>query len=308
MSSNSRTAFILQVHNNPDQVNKFIKQLTIDDQADVFVHIDKKNRNHLIGKIVKSVNVKISQQSVSCEWGDISQIDATLHLLREAVSSKNEYDYVCLRSGQDLLIKNGFKEFLSTYNSNIFMSVRKMSLRESAQIKIKWPKVTRKRYTGIHPIRMYRRLLIEFYSRGINILPNTYKLPVDYELYKGSQWFTLPMEVVRYMIKFLDENEWYYRCFENALVPDECFFQTLIMNSPYKNNVINNNLFFIRWGEKLSERNSPSYLKKEDINAIEKSNQYFARKFDEQIDQSVVDYFSSQIGLEGTKLEKSLNA
>lgn len=36
------TAYILQIHKNPAQVNTFISQLTATDTADVYVHIDKK--------------------------------------------------------------------------------------------------------------------------------------------------------------------------------------------------------------------------------------------------------------------------
>ena len=49
------------------------------DQADVFIHIDKKNYEKISGTIVQSKNVKVLQQSVDCEWGDIGQVDATIH-------------------------------------------------------------------------------------------------------------------------------------------------------------------------------------------------------------------------------------
>ncbi len=43
MSAAQKTAFILQIHKNPGQVNKFIHQLISNDQADVYIHIDKRN-------------------------------------------------------------------------------------------------------------------------------------------------------------------------------------------------------------------------------------------------------------------------
>ena len=50
-------------------------------------------------------------------------------------------------------------------------------------------------------------------------------------------------------------------------------------------------------GEKLSERNSPVYLTNEDTPIIENSGKFFARKFDETIDPSVVDYFAKKVKL-----------
>ncbi len=126
MEMTPRTAFILQIHKNPDQVNGFINQLISEDQADVFVHIDNKSIEKLTGKIVKSPNVRILKNSINCEWGDISQVDATVLLLREVIASQTMYDFVCLRSGQDLLVKDGFKEFLLKHKEEIFLNIREM--------------------------------------------------------------------------------------------------------------------------------------------------------------------------------------
>jgi hypothetical protein len=295
MDSNQRTAFMLQVHKNPEQVNQFINQIITAGNADVFVHIDKKSYEFMQGKIVSSPNVKILKNSVDCEWGDISQVDATLLLLKEVIASQNSYDFVCLRSGQDLLVKGDFREFLQDNKNKIFLTYRKLSDESLGFMKIHWPKVTRKRYTNVHPIRLYRRLLLLLFKKGINLSPNSIKLPNNYSLYKGSQWFTIPFEVAKFIIEYLNQNEWYYKFFSNSLVPDESFFHTLILNSHYKEYVENNNLMFLKWGETLSERNSPQYLRFGDIKLIEDSNQYFARKFDINIDRKIIDYFSTRI-------------
>ncbi|WML30320.1 beta-1,6-N-acetylglucosaminyltransferase [Neobacillus sp. OS1-32] len=298
-SKSLRTAFIFQIHKNPNQVNQFIHQITSSGEADVFIHIDKKNFESMAGKIVRGENIYILHQSVSCEWGDISQIDATLLLLQEVINSHNEYDYVCLRSGQDLLVKNGFKEFLKDQNGKIFMSYRQLNRDSLGLMKINWPKATRKRYTTPHPIRVYRRILLSLYAKGINVYPNYHKWPKEFSFYKGSQWFTIPFEVAKYMIDYLNENEWYYQFFQNTLVPDESFFHTLILNSPYKSRVVNNHLFYLKWGESLSDRNSPQDLTFEDHKLIDESNLYFARKFDETIDKSVIEYYVKNIRFGG---------
>ncbi len=62
--------------------------------------------------------------------------------------------------------------------------------------------------------------------------------------------------------------------------------------------LVNNDLLYLRWGETLTERNSPHDLTSKDIKLIEESNCYFARKFDENIDQSIVAYFANTIRFE----------
>ncbi|MEH7250430.1 beta-1,6-N-acetylglucosaminyltransferase, partial [Neobacillus niacini] len=87
----------------------------------------------------------------------------------------------------------------------------------------------------------------------------------------------------------------YYKFFENSLVPDESFFHTLIMNSEYRTEVVNNNFVYLKWGKTISSRNSPQNLTREDIKLIEESEYYFARKFDENVDNIVVDYFANKV-------------
>lgn len=304
MNSTPRTAFILQIHKNPDQVNKFINQLISNDLADVFIHIDKKNYEKLSGSIVKSANVIILKQSVNCEWGDISQVDATIMLLREVVASQKNYDFVCLRSGQDLLVKDGYKEFLLNNKEKIFLNIREMDKEILGFMRIKWPKITRKRYTTTHPLRIYRRILLNLFKMGINIFPNKNNFPKEYSFYKGSQWFSIPYDVAKYIIDFLEDNAWYYRFFVDSLVPDESFFHTLIMNSHYKDQVFDNNHMYLKWGETLRERNSPQNITSKDIKIIEESKDYFARKFDEQIDNSIVEYFTDKVRFGVKKIKK----
>lgn len=287
---------MLQIHNHPEQVNKFIKQLISGNEADVYIHIDQKNYSSLKGKLIEGPNVKVLSESIDCEWGDISQIDTTLLLLNAVISSKKTYDYVCLRSGQDLLVKEGFHEYLLENRGRVFLNYRSMK-NELGLVELWWPKITRRRYTSAHPVRIYRRFVQELYRKGLNISPNKNYWPKEYSFYKGSQWFTIPFLVAKYIAEFLEENEWYYQYFENTLIPDESFFHTLIMNSPYKDDVINDNLLYLKWGVTLSDRNSPQYLTRQDIPFIEGSNHFFARKFDEKIDSTVVAYFTEKYQL-----------
>ncbi|NMD70854.1 beta-1,6-N-acetylglucosaminyltransferase [Bacillus sp. DNRA2] len=297
MNSMPRTAYMLQIHKNPEQVNMFIHQLIATDDGDVYVHIDKKNAEQVSGKIIEHPRVKVLGTNINCEWGDISQVDTTILLLREVLASKNEYDFVALRSGQDLLVKQGFNQFLTENNDKAFFHYKKVSDENLGFMKISWPKFARKRYTTTHPVRVYRRVLLNCYKKGFNLSPNRKAWPKDYSFYKGSQWFTVPIAVAEYIIKFLDENPWYYQFFKHTLVPDESFFHTLVLNSPYQNRVVNSNLMFLKWGETLSERNSPQNLTSDDIPLIEAANEFFARKFDETIDRNVIDYFLEKVGV-----------
>jgi hypothetical protein len=295
----SRTAYILQIHKNPNQVNKFINQIISEEHADVFIHIDKKSYE-LNNKIIKSPRVKILNESIDVKWGDITQVDATLLLMKEVIATGNMYDFVVFRSGQDMLVKNGFTEFLSKNKNKIFMNAYHVGRKEphAAFVNVKWPKSVRRLYINpFHPYRVLRRAISSLYGMGLNIFQNRNTLPKDFSIYNGSNWFCIPFEVAKYIVKFIDENKWYYEVFKNSLVPDEFFFQTLIMNSKYKTDVVNNNLMYIKFGESLKGRNNPITLKIEHVDIIKKSNEYFARKFDEDVDKVIIEYFSNEVRL-----------
>jgi len=292
--SQLRIAYMLQVHKNPKQVNTFIEQLISEDTADVYIHIDKKYIDELSTKIIKHQNVYITEKSINVSWGDISQIDATLLLINEVLKANKNYDFVCLRSGQDLLVKNGLKEYLLQHPGKIFMTSEHITKRiDKAFLNVRWFNLLRRQYSSkYHPFRLLRRGIIYLYSIGLNLSPNFYKLPNEYEYYHGSQWFCMPLNVAKYVAEFVENNSWFYKAFKRALCPDEWFFQTIIMNSQYKTNVINNNLVYIDWNG-----NHPEILQTKDKKSINKSNHFFARKFDEKVDDKIINYYSQRVKL-----------
>jgi len=113
-----RIAYILQVHKNPGQVNKFIRQIAEVRQSDIYIHVDKKSAGAVSQQILKGRNIKIMEESLDVAWGDISMVDATLLLLRN-FKKLPEYDFVCLKSGQDLLVSTGIREYLAEHKNKI---------------------------------------------------------------------------------------------------------------------------------------------------------------------------------------------
>ncbi|MEH7095828.1 beta-1,6-N-acetylglucosaminyltransferase [Neobacillus vireti] len=296
--SASRTAYILTIHKNPVQVNKFVKQVVSEGNADVFIHIDRKNYKELHSKLIPHANVIILKESIDVKWGDITLVDATNLLIKEVLKTGRNYNFVCLRSGQDLLVRSGFKEFLLNNPQKIFMNAYFVDKKDAhaAFANVSWPQSTRRLYINpFHPNRLFRRAIQSLYGLGINLFPNPHMLPQDFCIYNGSNWFCIPLEVAKYIIKFIEENNWYYKSFENSLCPDEFFYQTLIMNSHYKSDVVDNNLMYIKFGETLKSRNNPITLKMEHIETIRDSNKFFARKFDEKEDLKVIEYFEKSV-------------
>lgn len=286
-------AYIVLVHKNVEQVNLLLEQMLEDENVDIFVHIDSKAHHVLSDRIMKHDRIKVLEDCIDVTWGDISVVNATLLLLEEVVRTHKNYDYVCLRSGQDLMVKKGLSAFLAMNRENVFIEANPVQDRDrsAAHVHVKWPRFTRRLYGPAHPFRWLRSLIPRMYALGINPFPSKSKLPPEIKLYRGSQWFCLTYEAAKYIVDYVNKNPWYYHAFENVLIADEWFFHTLIMNSPFAGKVIKRNLTYLTMGQSFKERHHPLTIQMRDIPGIEDSGDFFARKFDIETSPEVIKYF-----------------
>ena len=90
----------------------------------------------------------------------------------------------------------------------------------------------------------------------------------------------------------MSENPDYVRFFEHVFVPDELFFQTIIMNSALRDTVVNDNLRYVDW----TREPAPAVSTRDDLTALLELGQLFARKFDETVDREVLDALDRHLG------------
>lgn len=283
-----RLAALLLVHQYPQQVAKLIDSL-LDHQIDVFVHVDiraTETFNKL--KAVYSNNSKVVFVSKRYKvfWGSFNQVRATLELLKEAKKTFS-YDYYSLLSGQDLPIKalKEFKTFLTENKGKEFLAWYKLPHYENHGVT---GGMDRMEYywLDLNPKHKY------FNARLTHLIRKTQdvlgaKRKLAFELYSGSQWFTLSDAAVSYCLDHLYRNPSFLKRFKLSRCADEIFFQTLLLNSPLKENVVNDSLRYIDW---KSGPEYPKTLRSEDVPLfVNSSNKFFGRKFDEKTDPAVIE-------------------
>jgi len=83
----------------------------------------------------------------------------------------------------------------------------------------------------------------------------------------------------------LEENPQFKKQFEYTSCSDEHFFQMIVMNSHFKNDVINNNLRYTDWSGGGS---SPKTLTIKDYDNLIKSDRLYARKFNLDEDENII--------------------
>ena len=81
-----KIAFLMQCHKNPEQINLLLKALK-HPQVDVYVHVDSKSESirEDIGE-GDGIYLLPKKDSIDVQWGQFSQVQATLNLLNAAIS------------------------------------------------------------------------------------------------------------------------------------------------------------------------------------------------------------------------------
>jgi len=290
-----KIAVLVQCHKNPEQINRMLCAMR-HPAITFFVHVDKKSS---IGeKILQGEDIVMlpDEYRVDVQWSRISQVDATLNLLNFARRMEG-YDFYWVCSGQDFPIKSPayivrwFEEHENNDFLELFSSANYGLNQENNYDKrnaINFPEwmLGRKQWQ-----RIVKRLYIELtggYNKTFSI---SRRKPVDgLNFYFGSSWICLSKRTWDWMGDYLQVHPEYYAYFKNCNCPDESFFQTLVMNSPYADQRMDY-LHYVEWPEGM---NNPKILTMDDYHKLMDSEKLMARKFDSDVDSTVV------IKLQGT--------
>jgi hypothetical protein len=70
-------------------------------------------------------------------------------------------------------------------------------------------------------------------------------------------------------------------------IPDELFFQTLLLNSELRNRIVNDEVHYMRWA--AANARGPEVVRVDDFDQLRDTDMLFARKFDQGIDARVLE-------------------
>lgn len=275
----SKICFLIAAHKNYNQSMRLINHLKKD--FDIYVHIDKKSKLD-----IKSFdNVKIYKKH-KIYHAEFSQVIGTLFLLRE--SSKNNYDRYIFISAQDVPLKTN-KEIIDLFSKEENRDKEFINYGKIVEDN-NFYEVSKDRLCYYYPhgyiINYYHKF---FHYKVRNILSKLYpKRRMIENLYTGFSWWNLTDNAVKYILDYTEKNKNYINRFNYTWCSDEYFFQTILLNSKFKDSCKNDYLRYIDWSMKYGS--NPITFKFEDYNDIKNkcSNAIFARKFDENIDNDII--------------------
>ena len=284
-----RHAYLILAHKNPGQLRTLVEMLD-DYRNDIFVHIDRKasfGEEALLGAVSKS-RLYVLPERLNVNWGGVSIMRAELALLKAATNAGN-YDYYHLLSGQDLPIKpqDHIHEFFDANAGKEFLNL--WQFKPST-----WSRFERFTIFPEGEGRFRTRIVNHIY-KGLQMAVG-YKINRDVRFGFGSQWFSITDDFARYVV---ENEDWLEKVFRRTSTCDEIFLPTLLLRSPFSDNlydptVVENqrtvnlsNMRFIDWNRGESIRH-PWTFRVDDYELLMSVPHLFARKFDENVDGEII--------------------
>ena len=280
-------AYIILVHKQPEQLYRLVRRLD-DNMSTFFIHIDKTKSaadfNNLsdFGSKVQFIEREASS------WGGIGIVLAILNGFKAIKAFDKKIERIILLSGQDYPIKSNdyINHFFNTSPYSVFIEYWTMPNFKVWKDRGGMFRIN-KYFLGLKTSQKYTAKAINFLGILFPFLQR--KLPYNLKAYCGWMWWTIDDYTLDYILNFLSDHPQYLKYHKYTFVPDEFFFQTILLNSADKKllaSMTNNNTRFIQWKE---GKGHPETLRIHDLQNIMQSDKLFARKVDPLKDEIIID-------------------
>lgn len=297
-----RQLFLIQTHNNPDQLRRLVGTLRAGCPGSAVLV----SHHHRAEPLPPSLFAGISDVGVIAGdggRGDFSILDGYLAALRWARDSRIDYDWLTNLSGQDYPVSSlpKFAQELSETGSDGFLHHFDALQPDPQDMSpMAWPAHHgRDRYhyqytklknaLGLAERAVLRlpRLAVERATDRIRI--NTaYGLMIGrragetpfgprFRCYAGSYWHTIRRSCAEHILGFVETQPAVVAYFRRVLVPDESFVQTVLANHPGFRFENDNRRYFDMRGSRLGH---PKSLTEDDIPQFAGRRYVFARKIE----------------------------
>jgi hypothetical protein len=233
-----KIAYLMTVHKNPRLLERLIRTLSSED-CGFFIHIDRKTDIRDFSRIGGD-NVLLLEERIPVYWGEFSQVEATMLLIRQALRCSENYDYFVLLHGSDYPLRSGryIQRFLDENRGLEFMSM----------VKVPAPgfplsKVNKLRFPSHKPVRRFASRVLA----KLGLAQRDYRKYLGgLDAYAGDACWVLSRDACQYIVEFVACNPGVEEYFRNTFTSDEVFFHTILGNSPFRPR-IRKSLLYTDW-------------------------------------------------------------
>lgn len=280
-----RIAHLIIAYKEPGQVERLVSRLR-HEACDIFIHLDKKTDQQAFAYLQQHYQVRFIADRQLIRWAGYSFTKAILTGMRQVLQA-GSYDFINLLSGQDYPLKPAQRlvDFLHHHPNTTFLSYE-------AQGSAWWQQ-------NLDRVEQYHSTDFGFKGQyllqgWVNRLLPRRSFPLSYTLYGGNcaMYWTMSRACARYVVNTMDRYPELERFARYTWAPDEFLISTILLNSPYRDHVINHNLRHIDWS---AGGPNPKVLTLQDLGQLQSSPAFFARKFDIRRDSQILDQLDALI-------------
>ena len=292
--------YIISAYRLPEQLVRLVTRLRTEN-ATVLVHIDKKAPSEIFGAISEGVrslpDVHLLRRHV-CHWGGFGHVAASLEGIAAIVENGIPCDHAVLLTGQDFPLKSNeeINTRLGGYREHSFLSHFPVPnndewLPDGGLDRIdRWYFWVRGRRLQVPSTHRQGRLGSAF-TLISRVVPRRRFLP-GLRPYGGSSYWCLSGDAVSLVHRYVRDHPEFVSFFRHVSVPDELFFQTILVNSELRNRIVNDDLRFMRW---TATGPGPEVLLVDDFDSLRDTECLFARKFDQDVDGRILDLIEEHL-------------
>jgi hypothetical protein len=275
-----RIGYVVLAYKSPGQLRRLVQRIA-SVESSVAIHVDLRTDDTLFREMSRAaselVNVHFLRRRRTY-WGGFELVDATLRGMEHLVTRAAPVDYVILLTGQDYPLRSpaAIERFLRDAGGRSFVHHSPLP------------------YAGWGPDGGLNRLENWYYvgPRRYHFgVPWERKVPGGLQPFGGEAYWCLTAAVADYVVRFAHDNRKFVRFFEHVFIPDEIFFHTVVMNSRFRDEVVNDTLHYVDWDADPA----PAILTKDHFARMVGSGKLFARKFDATTDDDVLDMLDDHI-------------
>ncbi len=279
-------AYVVSAYRLPHQLVRLVSRLQ-GEGTTFLVHVDARSGDEVMRPITEALggmpNVHLLDRHV-CRWGDFGHVEASLKGIRRIVESRIPCERVVLLTGQDYPITStaAIRDFFAAHPDREFMEHFPLPRAE-------WDRGGMPRLENWHFWWGDRHVELSVDALPTSVgrlLPRRRPFPSGLRPHGGGGYWSLTRRAVEHVHEFLRQDPGYTRFFKRVYIPDEIFFQTILLNSPLRQCVVSDDLRYTVWRDGAR---SPAVLGVADLADLRASPALFARKFDTGVDARVLD-------------------
>lgn len=271
-SPDIKIAYMILVHRFPEQFKRLFKSIYGPDNC-YLIHIDKKADSSIhkeLRTFLKPYSNVFIFKSQNVIWGGYSMVQAELDGMNFLLNTEIDWDYFINLSGQDFPLRSQkmIREFLSHNKGRSFLKIANQKKKR--------------------PDTMNR---IDYYFEETEGKVSQQKFRRKYldkvTPYIGGQWMMLTRDCCSFICNSTEVKKFedYYK---NTLIADEAFFQTVLMNTSYRGILIDDDRRAIVWIPDGDIKLRPKTFTISDYLFLSMSDGLFARKFDDTVDDDII--------------------